>query len=79
VSWQTAAREARRTTNRAQSRVQDGDAVAEAFGLVEPVRGEEDRDAALTELVDQHVDVAGGDRIQTGRRLVEEQHLRVAE
>ncbi len=33
----------------------------------------------LPEPVDQLVDVAGGDRIQAGGRLVEEQHLRVAE
>ena len=53
--------------------------VAEALGLVEAVRREEDRDAALAELVNQLVDVASGDRIQARRRLVEEQHLRVAE
>ena len=33
----------------------------------------------LAELVDQLVDVSGGDRVQAGGRLVEEQHLRVAE
>ena len=43
------------------------------------MRGEEDRHAALAELVDQLVDVAGGDRVEAGGRLVEEQHLRVAE
>jgi hypothetical protein len=63
----------------AQGRVQDGDAVAEALGLLQAVGGEEDRDATLAELVDQLVDVASRDRIQAGGRLVQEQHLRVAE
>ena len=65
--------------DRAQGRVQDRDPVAEPLGLLEAVRGEEDRHAAAAELVDQLVDVAGGDRVQAGGRLVEEQHLRVAE
>ena len=43
------------------------------------MRGEEDRDAAPAQVVDQLVDVPGGDRIQAGGRLVEEQHLGVAE
>jgi hypothetical protein len=67
------------TGYRAQGRAKDGDTVAQALGLVEAVRREEDRDAALAELVDQLVDVAGGDRIQAGGRLVEEKHLRVAQ
>ena len=66
-------------TDRAQGRVEDRDAVAEPLGLVETVRREEDRDPAPAEPVDQLVDVASGDRIQAGGRLVEEQHLRVAE
>ena len=40
---------------------------------------QEDRDAALAKLVDQLVDLAAGDRIQPGGRLVEEQHLRVTQ
>ena len=36
-----------RPADRAQARVQDGDAVAEPFRLLEPVRGEKDRDAAV--------------------------------
>ena len=62
-----------------KGRVQDRDAVAEPLSLFEAVRGEEDRDATLAEVVDQVVDVAGGDRVQAGGRLVQEQHLRVAE
>ena len=38
--------------------------VADALGLVEAVRGEEDRHAALAEPVDQCFDVACGDRVQ---------------
>ena len=53
--------------------------MAEALSLLEAVGGEEDRDAALAEVVDQVVDVAGGGGVQAGGRLVEEQHLRVAE
>jgi hypothetical protein len=43
------------------------------------VRREEDGHTAPAELVDQLMDVAGGGRVQAGGRLVEEQHLRVAE
>ena len=43
------------------------------------MRRQEDRDAALAQLVDQLVDIARGDRIETGGRLVEEQHLGLAE
>jgi hypothetical protein len=67
------------SADRAQRRVQDRDAVAEAFGLLEAMGRQEDRHTALAELGDQLMDVAGGGRIQAGGRLVEEQHLRVAE
>ncbi|HEY2077068.1 MAG TPA: hypothetical protein VGH53_12100 [Streptosporangiaceae bacterium] len=63
----------------AQSRAQDSGAVAEALGLLEAVGGNEDRDAAPAQLVDQLVDVAGGGRVRAGGRLVEKQHLGVAE
>ncbi|HEY8867760.1 MAG TPA: hypothetical protein VIM30_00050 [Candidatus Limnocylindrales bacterium] len=43
------------------------------------MRRQEDRDAALAQLFDQLVDIARGDRVKPGCRLVEEQHLRVAE
>ena len=48
-------------------------------GLLESMRRQEDRGAALAEPVDQLVDATRGDRVETGRRLVEEQDLRVAE
>jgi hypothetical protein len=67
------------SADRAQGGVQDRDAVAQAFGLLEAMGGEEDRHAAPAELVDQLVDLAGGDRVQAGGRLVQEQQLRVAE
>jgi hypothetical protein len=54
-------------TDRAQGGVQDGDAVAEALGLLEPVGGEEDRDAALAELVDAFT--RGGRLIQVGEAV----------
>jgi hypothetical protein len=41
--------------------------------------GEEDRHAASAEPVDQLVHLAGGHRIETRGRLVEEQDLRLAE
>jgi hypothetical protein len=62
-----------------EGRAQDRDPVAEAFGLLEAMGGEEDRHAALAEPDEQFVDVAGSDWIEAGRRLVEEQHLRVTE
>src|ERR1022692_680087 len=65
--------------DRAQGCVQDGDPVAQALGLFEAMRGEEDRDAAAAELGDQLVHVPGRDRVQAGGRLVEEQHPRVVE
>jgi hypothetical protein len=67
------------SADRAQRRVQDRDAVAEALGLLEAVRREEDRHAAAAERGDQLMDVSSDGRIQAGGRLVEEQHLRVAE
>src|SRR5487761_1314220 len=63
----------------AERGVQDRDAVAESFGLIEAVGGEEDRDATRAKLIDQFVDVAGGGWIQAGGRLVEKKHFRVAE
>jgi hypothetical protein len=43
------------------------------------MRRQEDRDAALAEAIDQLVDIARRDRVEPRRRLVEEQHLRVAQ
>jgi hypothetical protein len=39
----------------------------------------DDRDATLTQPVDQYMDAAGSDQIEAGRRLVEEQNLRLAD
>ena len=41
--------------------------------------GEKDRDAPLAKPIDQFVDLSSGNRVEAGGRLVEEQHLRVAE
>ena len=68
-----------RRADRAQRRVQDRHAVAQALRLLEPVRRQEDRRAALAEVVDETVDVPSGDRVETGGRLVEEEQLRGAE
>ena len=59
--------------------VEDGDAVAETLGFLEPVGGEKDGDAAFAQAVDQLVHLAGCDRIETGGRLVEEDDRRIAE
>jgi hypothetical protein len=47
-------------SDRAQGRVQDRDPVAQALGLFEAMRGEEDRHTAAAELGDQLVHVSGG-------------------
>ena len=41
-----------RAADRAQTGVEDGDAVAEPLGLLEPVGGEKDGDAAFAQTVD---------------------------
>ena len=71
--------ELRRPADRAQGRVQDRDPVAQPLGFLEAVSRQEDRDAALAEPVDQLVDAARGDRVEARGRLVEEEHLRVAQ
>ena len=55
------------------------DAIAQLVGLLHVVRGEDDRGAALRQVGDDPVQVARGARIQSARRLVEEEHLRVVE
>jgi hypothetical protein len=49
--------------DRAQRGVQDRDAVAEALGLRQPVRRQEDRDAPAAQLADQLVHVPRGCRV----------------
>ena len=53
--------------------------MAEPLGLLQPVRGEEDRHSALAERGDQPVDFAARHRVKARRRLVEEQHGGVVE
>ena len=56
--------------------IHDGHAVAELVGLLHVVSGQQDRLAVVVEIAE---DLPQGDatlRIETGRRLVEEQHLR---
>ena len=53
--------------------------VAEALGLVEPVRGEEDRHTAAARARRSARGRLGGHRIEAGGRLVKEQHLRLAQ
>ena len=65
--------------DQSQRRVQDRHPVAEPFGLLQPVRGEEDRHPALAQRGDQLVDLARRHGVKAGGRLVEEQHRRVVE
>ena len=62
-------------SDRTQGRVQQRHAVAQAFGLLEAVRGQEDRHPALTEPVDQIVHLPGGGRVQARSGLVEKDHV----
>src|SRR5664280_847751 len=57
-------------SDRTQGRVQQRHAVAQAFGLLEAVRGQEDRHPALTEPVDQIVHLPGDGRVQARSGLV---------
>ena len=52
--------------------VQDGDPVRELFGFVEILRGQQDRRAAAGELLDGFPDLEPALRVESGRRLVEE-------
>ena len=58
-----------------QGGVEDCDAIAQSLGLLEPVGGEEDGDAAVTKALDQLPNLARCDGVEPGSRLVEEQHL----
>ena len=59
--------------------VDDRDLVGEAVGLLQVLRGEQRRHAARDQLVDQVPHRVAATRIETGRRLVEEQHRRPAD
>ncbi len=55
------------------------DPVGELLGLVEIVRGEQHRGAQAAELGDQLPRLAAGGGVEAGGRLVEEQHVGVAD
>ena len=57
----------------------DADAVADALDLVEVVRGEEDRRAAVAVLGDDGEELLLHERVQARRRLVEDEQLRLVE
>jgi hypothetical protein len=67
------------TADQSQRRAQDRHPIAQPFGLLQPVRGEEDRHPTLAQRADQFVDLASCYGIKTRRRLVKEQHGRVVE
>ena len=53
--------------------------VADELGLDHVVRRQQDRPALALQLDDEPPELARGERVHPGRRLVEEQHLRVAD
>ena len=58
-----------------QPAADDPDPVRELVGLLEVLRGEEDRRALAVERRDLLPDRLAADRVEAGRRLVEKQHL----
>src|SRR5439155_8407405 len=52
---------------------------AEAFGIRQDVRAEEHRPAAIAESKNQRANLPPADRIETGHRLVEHDHLRIVD
>ena len=60
------------TADRTHGRVQDRYAIAQTFRLFESMRRQENRHATLPERRDELVDLAGRNRVQACRRLVEE-------
>ncbi len=59
--------------------IDDGHAVAEAFGLVHVVGGQQDGAALLPERPDDVPQLTARLRVEARRRLVEEQHLGIAD
>jgi nucleotide-binding universal stress UspA family protein len=55
--------------------VDDGDAIAESFGLFDVVRGQQDGALGVAELLDDCVDFNADLRVEASRRFVEENHL----
>lgn len=70
---------ARRAKRDHFSVIHDRDAVAEAFGLIHIVGGEDDRASGGAELLDEIPELAARLRVETGRRLIEEEKLGVAD
>lgn len=61
------------------SLVDDGDAVAKAFGLIHVVSGKDGRAAPALEISDDVPELAAGLRIEAGGRLVEEEEFRITD
>ena len=59
--------------------VHDRHAIAELLGFVHVVRRQQDRAPGPLELVDEIPELPAGLRIESGRRLVEEQEVRIAD
>ena len=59
--------------------IDDADAVGERLRLVEVVRREHDRRAVAVESADEVPELPSRDRIESGRRLVEEEDLRATD
>ena len=59
--------------------VDDDDVVGEALGLVEVLRGQQQRGAAVDERVEHLPQLGARPRVEPGGRLVEEQHLRAGD
>ena len=59
--------------------VDDGDEVGEAVGLVEVLRGQQDRRALGHQALDRRPHLEAAARVEAGRRLVEEEHGRAGD
>ena len=69
----------RRATSDDLAVVHDGELVAEPLGLVHVVGGQQDRPPGFLELLDEIPQLAARLRIETGRRLVEEEQIGLAD
>src|SRR5439155_19064074 len=59
--------------------VDDGDVAAEALDDLQDVGGEEDRGAARDHALEHRLERAGGDRVHSLERLVEEENARAVD
>ena len=71
--------ERRRCIQREQPLLQHGDAIREPFSFTEVVRRQQHRTATRPLFLEQQAYVAGDFRIETRRRFVEQQDLRLVE